>query len=212
MGNLLLGATERNRFSASEPIAGVAFAPDDRTIATWTDRRGKLQLWKPDGTSFDPPWLKNTEGVSNVAFSGDGNNRDGKIAIAYGNVVAFRKLDDDGSWTELSVDKGRVNAIAFSADGKMIAAATTDEKNVGRVQLWDVDDHSLPRLLEGNGMGRQMAVAFSPDGKQLAVTGENGAFLWKTDGTSPGNWKVYAQLTMVTPAQLTQWLSARTGR
>ena len=39
--------------------------------------------------------------------------------------------------------QGPVYAIAFSADGKMIAAATTDEKDVGRVQLWHLDNAIL---------------------------------------------------------------------
>jgi WD40 repeat protein len=174
---LLGGAMEHNRLTVEERVGGIAFAPDDKTIATWTLDNGKLQLWKGDGTPFDPPWMKEIPRVSTVAFSGDG-----KIAVAVGNEIAFRKLENGESWTVWSVDNGLINAIAFSADGNKLATATTDAKNVGRIQLWNLNNGSL-LTLEDPGMTVQMAVAFSPDGEQIAVTGWYGAFLWKADGT-----------------------------
>jgi WD40 repeat protein len=175
---LLAGATEHNRLSIGARVAGVAFAPDDKTLATWTLDNGKLQLWKSDGAPFNPPWLKGISGVSGVAFS-----RDGKIAIADGNKVRVGNLGDGESWNELSAGEDGISAIAFSADGRKIAAATTPDRKVGRVRLWDLDDDSS-RTLDGPDMGVPMAVAFSPDGAQIAVTAWNGAFLWRTDGTA----------------------------
>jgi WD40 repeat protein len=176
MQELLRGATEHNRLSVGARVMGIAFAPDDKTIATLTER-GKLQLWKADGT----PWLEKS-GVSAVAFG-----RDGKIALALPRekMVAVGSLDNGESWKGLSVDKSQIIAIAFSADGKNIVAAmadkTTDGKNVGRVELWNLDNGSS-RILDDHDIGVPMAVAVSPDGAQIAVAAWNGAFLWRTDG------------------------------
>jgi WD40 repeat protein len=175
---LLARATEHNKLSIGARVAGVAFAPDDKTLATWTLDNRKLQLWRADGAPFNPPWLKEVSGgVAAVALS-----RDGKIAIARGNMVAVGNLDDGASWEKLSVDKGQITAIAFSADGKKFAAATTD-RNIGLVQLWNLDDGSS-RTLDGPDLGVLLAAAFSPDGTQIAVAGWNGAFLFRTDGTA----------------------------
>jgi WD40 repeat protein len=176
--DLLVGVTEHNLLSIGARVKGVAFAPDDKTLATWTLDNGKLQLWRADGAPFNPPWLQGAiVGVKAVAFG-----RDGKIAIAVGNKVVVGNLADGESWKELSVDENGISAIAFSADGKKIAAATTPDGKVGRARLWNLDDGSS-RTLDGHDIGVPMAVAFSPDGDQIAVAAWNGAFLLRTDGT-----------------------------
>ena len=57
MREMLREAKEHNRLSVREPVAGVAFEPDLRMIATWTGD-GKAQLWKPDGTSYESALVK----------------------------------------------------------------------------------------------------------------------------------------------------------
>ncbi len=56
-----------------------------------------------------------------------------------------------------------VNSIAFSPDGKTLAAGSDD----GTVRLWDVAVGDELSRFEGHSSGVR-AVAFSPDGKTLA--------------------------------------------
>ena len=182
MQKVLYGVKEHNRLSATSPVRWVAFSPDDSMIATITGY-GTVRLWKPDGTSI--LWPKNQEelrGVSAVAFRPKGKT----IALAGPEYVALWDLDK-GTLRSLPGVKGDVAALAFSGDGEMIAAASTEiergGKQVGRVQLWRTDDDTLLNTLEG-GMSAQMAVAFSPDGKMIAAAGWYGLVLCKTDGTS----------------------------
>jgi DNA-binding beta-propeller fold protein YncE len=68
--------------------------------------------------------------------------------------------------------------VAFSPDGKMLAAASAD----GTVVVWEVDN---PVHTKEFALGTPMfSVAFSPDGKRLAASAADGtAYLWNV-----GNW------------------------
>ncbi|EED11615.1 WD-repeat protein, putative [Talaromyces stipitatus ATCC 10500] len=71
---------------------------------------------------------------------------------------------------------GRVNAIAFSPDGTMLASASFD----CTVQLWDTATGSARQTLEGH-TDRVTAIAFSLDGTMLAsASGDRTVRLWDT--------------------------------
>ena len=68
----------------------------------------------------------------------------------------------------------QINAVAFSPDGKLLAAGDDD----GTVRTWD---RATRRAIGAplNGDPRVLGVAFSPDGKLLATAGGDGyARLW----------------------------------
>jgi WD40 repeat protein len=68
----------------------------------------------------------------------------------------------------LSGHNGEVYAIAFSADGKTIATASTDKT----AKLWAADTGK--ELLTVNTPDELTGVAISPDGSHLAVAGYDG--------------------------------------
>ena len=71
----------------------------------------------------------------------------------------------------LAVKEGSVRSVAFSPDGKTIAAGYNgDDPREGGVVLWDVAAHK--RLVDEPLAGKEglvASVAFSPDGKTIAA-------------------------------------------
>jgi WD40 repeat protein/DNA-binding SARP family transcriptional activator len=111
----------------------------------------------------------------------------GAAALApAGNAAAFGQ--NDGSITLLSLGSGnvralgrasgRVVALAFDADGKVLATASDD----GSVDVWDVPSASLRETFKGHA-GAARGVAFSPDGATLYSASSDGSvFLWDVRG------------------------------
>ncbi len=173
-------------------VSSVAFSPDRKTIAAGYRGGaggGGVALWDAAGRNrlVDVP-LRVTEGdVNSVAFSPDGKT----IAAGYGesedfsfagsggvvlwDAAGYRRLLD----APLDVKEGPVSSVAFSPDGKTIAAGY----RAGGVVLWDAA--TFKRLGDaplGVPEGSVWSVAFSPDGKTIAAgydyAGGGGVVLW----------------------------------
>jgi WD40 repeat protein len=69
-------------------------------------------------------------------------------------------------WAVLQPKGGQVNSVAFSPDGKMLAAACEN----GTIELWEVATHRRRATLKGH-TDRVNSVAFSDDGRLLAAGG-----------------------------------------
>jgi WD40 repeat protein len=176
------GLTSFLRFNEGT-VSSVAFSPDGRTIAAGyrvgTGGSGVV-LWDAVASRRldDKPLLVEEGYVSSVAFSPDGqtiatgywagtyNNSSGGVVLW--DAATRRRLDHK----PLPVDEDYVSSVAFSPDGRTIAAGG------GRVVvLWNaatrrrLDDKPLP-------LGAGPSVAFSPDGRTIAVGSGGGVVLW----------------------------------
>jgi WD40 repeat protein len=67
-----------------------------------------------------------------------------------------------------------INAVAFSQDDKIVAAA----KDFGRIVIWDASSQSFLRALD-SGQGIVTAVALSGDGQLIATAGQGDEFSLK---------------------------------
>jgi WD40 repeat protein len=102
--------------------------------------------------------------IFDLAYSGDGK----LLALAGYREV---RLMDAATKQQLAVLSGHasgVRAVAFSRDGRLLAAAGGLPARSGEVRIWDVAERRLLHTLKGHS-DCIYGVAFSPDGKTVAT-------------------------------------------
>ncbi|HKI36604.1 MAG TPA: sigma-70 family RNA polymerase sigma factor [Gemmataceae bacterium] len=158
-------------------VYGVSFAPDGKRLAG-ACRDGFVRVWDL-GTGREVVRCEGHTGfVWGVAFAADG-----KTLVSCGDD-AVRLWDAEGKEVRRLAVGGRYEAVAFSPDGRLVAAGTKD----GGVQLIDVASgrtlHTLKehanldyrkRLIYRDGR----TVAFSPDGRMVAWGSWQVAQVWE---------------------------------
>jgi len=170
----------------------VAFDPESRFLAAATGRwggssPGEIKIWSTSNWQETRTLRGHEKWVAGVAFSPNGwlasGGGDGTVRIW--DVVTGEQIGPPlkpHTLTDKSVIFNDaairiVRNVAFSPDGKLVAAAYWD----GTVGVWDAAAGQLVRTLEGH---RHCVhnVAFSPDGKRLASASWDGTIkLWYVD-------------------------------
>lgn len=162
----------------TDTISGLAFAPDERTLASASHDRS-VRLWRT-GDGDGPPTplatlLDHGDHAASVAFSPDG------ALIAAGGAdrtVRIWRTFDRSRMQTLPGHGGTVEALAFSPNGAILAAGSRGRS----VRLWDAHAWRPLGTLEGH-EGAVEALAFSPD-SALVATGASDATarLWRAAG------------------------------
>jgi WD40 repeat protein/serine/threonine protein kinase/Flp pilus assembly protein TadD len=151
---------ERIRLTPHDEARSVSVSPDGRWVATGSHGQGGAKVWDAATGRFVKD-LMPTQPFVNVRFSPDG-----KWLATAGGVCRLWAVE---SWQEgpsLGVTSG---AVAFSADGKLLAVETGQNT----VRLLDPDTGREYARLEDSNQDRAWIMAFSPDGTQLVVNGES---------------------------------------
>lgn len=69
--------------------------------------------------------------------------------------------------------RDRVNALAFSPDGKWLAAGGGEPSRSGEITLWNLAERTLLKNLDRTHSDTVLGLAFSPDGQRLATAGSD---------------------------------------
>jgi WD40 repeat protein len=159
-------------------VNGVAFHPDGTSLITSRiPSDEQLEFWnlRSKDMTRDIPGI----GGETLAVKPGGRI----LATDHGQFLDLRS----GRITRRALTSGVTTALAFSPDGKYLAAG--DES--GQVTVWDGNADEplgiLPASPVRDGKPRYVsALAFSPDGRTLAAAGDDGTLrLWDTDSSRP---------------------------
>ncbi|MGX1478385.1 UNVERIFIED_CONTAM: sugar lactone lactonase YvrE [Streptomyces canus] len=150
----------------AQPVDSLALSPDGHTVAA-NSRDGKVRIWSLPGGRLRHTFTGYDSGEV-AAFSPDG----GTLAVAFtrgaDGVIALLDPVTGRKLGTITVPDGSVRGIAFSPDGRTVAAAS-----VTTVRVWDVATGRTRTVGGGRIDGR--AVAFSPDGRTYAVVRAGGS-------------------------------------
>ncbi|KAL1923732.1 uncharacterized protein VTP21DRAFT_8712 [Calcarisporiella thermophila] len=109
-----------------------------------------------------------SNGLGEVDIFGSGGGFLANMAGMGGNGSQFSGSDKLPLqlYADLAGHSNKVNACAFSFDGKWLASAGLDKK----VLIWSVQEKSIRFTLEGHHSQQITAVRFSPDERHLLIT------------------------------------------
>jgi WD40 repeat protein/mono/diheme cytochrome c family protein len=110
------------------------------------------------------PVYERLPAVSALAWSPAGD----VLAVAAHREVLLFRDGEDAPTTRLMGDSARVESVAFSASGRLLAVSGGSPSEFGEIQLWDVARGILVRSIRTSS-DVVHGVSFSDDEKQVAV-------------------------------------------
>jgi eukaryotic-like serine/threonine-protein kinase len=168
------------------PIFCVRFSRDGRQLVTCgcdlrrPDRPHEIKVWDTTTAALRATYTGNGL-IFSAAFSPDGRwlalgAQDGKVLLT--------ACDGGQRQVRLSGLQSHVAAVAFSADGRLLAAAGVGDK---ALRLWSLEGFNADRDPAPRAIGAPAApsflcdLAFSPDGRRLAGINRDLVKMWDVE-------------------------------
>lgn len=152
---------------AAKPILTAAFSRDGSLVFT-AGADGKVHAWGADTGVASSVFSAGSGAVRFVGVSGENS----VVALESNHAPVVWTRHERWSLARTLGDspmlQGRVNALQFSPDGKLLAVGSGDPSRSGDLNLWDAASGKLVRNFTNAHSDVVLAVDFSADGKLLA--------------------------------------------
>jgi WD40 repeat protein len=156
---------------SEKSVRAVAFAPNGLTIATAGDDQ-IVHTWSADRTARASTLSPASSAPCQaLAYTADGRLISGSAkngAVVWRSGPNWTLARTIGTGDEKSPLAGRVLALDFSADGKLLATGGGVASRSGELKIWRTADSTLAREILPSHSDTVFGLAFSPDGKFLA--------------------------------------------
>jgi|SRR5262245_11090446 len=179
----------------SAAVSAIAFSPDGQTLAS-VDRDGTLVLWNAQTGEVKRSLKNERESFGAVAFSPDGQTlvtgshirevpdrmgKEGMVTLRDSQTGEIKRKFTVGPTSGVFQRSGGVFSVAFSPDGKIVAAGTV----TGIIKIWDAQTGKEQRVLAQHS-DLVNSLAYSPDGLTLASgSHDETIILWDTKSWKP---------------------------
>jgi len=168
----LIAATEAAA-AAKQPIRTIAFAPDNRTLATGGDFTA-VHTWDAETGKPLGAFVGHTGPVQSLAFTpGEGLLSAGadKTAVVWDMNPNWQLDRVIGAIDRPEIFVDRVAAVAFSRDGDLVAAGGGVPSRTGEVAIYNAESGELVQAIRDAHTDTVNAVVFSPDSQAIATAG-----------------------------------------
>jgi len=174
-----VASLEQRLFMRGDFAFGASFSPDGQLLAIPSAQLGLVRLWNLVNNR-EVATLSSPDPPLGAIFTPDGKKL---IVTSYG-VARVWNLAGTGDRRVLAPHAGAVPVVAFSPDGKLLAAGSKDRS----VSLWKpVTGECVQRITDLP--SAVQTLAFSPDGRWLAVGAGARALIF-----SAADWRKRAEL------------------
>lgn len=165
-----------------DPIYAIAMSANGKQIASAAansvkQMTGEIRLWHAESGKLLWTSPKQKKTVHAVALSNDGKHLASGSGDFFGDVGEVKLWNAnkpaDPLWAFPTREFEQVTSVAFSPDGKMMAAGTKRYSQdyqtlLGTLYLWNLDEPKIPVKRIESQQGGIETVVFSPDGKTVA--------------------------------------------